>query len=61
MRNAFLKSELETNTIMIGLKSDWIFENVRALRRTLDDVDAANSDHVNFQCGGMAAFRKRAE
>jgi len=53
MRNAFLKSESDAGTIAVGLKSDWIFGNVRALRHALDDVDAANSTHVTFQCGGL--------
>ena len=53
MQNAFLNSESDAGTMAIGLKSDWIFGNVRALSRALDDIDASNSDHVTFQCGGL--------
>jgi hypothetical protein len=53
MQNAFLKSETDAGTMAVGLKSDWIFGNVRALSRALDDIDASNSDHVTFQCGGL--------
>ena len=53
MQNAFLKSESDAGTMAIGLKSDWIFGNVLALRHALDDVDAGDSEHVTFQCGGL--------
>ncbi len=53
MQNAFLKSESAAGTMAIGLKKDWIFGNVRALSQALDDVDAGDSRHVTFQCGGL--------
>ncbi len=53
MQNAFLESESAAGTMAIGLKSDWIFGNVRALRNALDGVDASGSEHVTFQCGGL--------
>ena len=53
MQNAFLKSASDSGTMAIGLRSDWVFGNVRALTHALDEIDASNSDHVTFQCGGL--------
>ncbi len=53
MSNAFLKSESDASAMAISLKKDWVFGNVRALRRALDDIDAGGADHVTFQCGGL--------
>ena len=53
MENAFLKSESGAGTISIGLQSDWVFGNVRALTHALDEIDASNSDQITFQCGGL--------
>lgn len=53
MQNAFLTSESDAGTMAVGLKSNWIFGNVRALSHALDDIDAGDSQHVTFQCGGL--------
>jgi len=53
MQNAFLETIPHADVMAIGLKKDWVFGNVRALRQALDDVDPGDSDHVTFQCGGL--------
>ncbi len=56
MGNAFLQSEPDANTMAIRLKSDWVFGNVSALTRALDDVDLGDADRVTFQCGGLKSI-----
>ena len=53
MRNAFLETKPDAGAMAISLKKDWVFGNVRALRRALDDVDPGDAGHVTFQCGGL--------
>lgn len=53
MGNAFLHSESDADAMAISLKSEWVFENVSALTRALDDVDPGDADRVTFQCGGL--------
>lgn len=53
MQNVFFDAESAADTMAISLKSDWIFGNVGALKHALDNVDAGNSTHVTFQCGGL--------
>lgn len=43
----------DAGTIAIGLKSNWVFGNVRALAQALEEIDAGSCDHVTFQCGGL--------
>ncbi len=53
MENAFLETRPDSGAMAISLKKDWVFGNVRALTHALDEIDASNSDHVTFQCGGL--------
>ena len=53
MQNAYLESESSAAEMAIGLKKDWVFDNVSALRSALDEVDAGDASHVTFQCGGL--------
>ena len=53
MQNTYLESELSATEMAIGLKKDWVFDNVSALRNALDEVDTGNASHVTFQCGGL--------
>lgn len=53
MQNAFLESNADAAEMAIGLKKDWIFDNVSALRSALDEVETGNTKHVTFQCGGL--------
>ena len=56
MRNAFFETTPDAGAIAISLKSDWVFGNVRALARALDDVDPGDADHITFQCGGLESI-----
>lgn len=56
MQNAFLESESNTAEMAIGLKKDWVFGNVSALRSALDEVDTGSASHVTFQCGGLESI-----
>lgn len=53
MQNTYLTLESKDGSSAIGLKSDWVFGNVRSLARALDDIDTGQSGHVTFQCGGL--------
>jgi phospholipid/cholesterol/gamma-HCH transport system permease protein len=53
MQNTYLESESSATEMAIGLKKDWVFDNVSALRNALDEVDTGNASHVTFQCGGL--------
>jgi phospholipid/cholesterol/gamma-HCH transport system permease protein len=53
MQNAYLESESSAAEMAISLKKDWVFDNVSALRRALDEVDTGDASHVTFQCGGL--------
>ena len=48
MHNAFLESKSSATEMAIGLKKDWVFDNVSALRNALDEVDTGNASHVTF-------------
>ena len=53
MGNAFLQTESNADAMAVSLKSEWVFGNVSALMRALDDVDPGDADRVIFQCGGL--------
>lgn len=53
MQNAYLDFESDAGEMAIGLKKDWVFDNVSVLRRALDEVDTGDANHVTFQCGGL--------
>ncbi len=56
MQNAYLDFESDAGEMAIGLKKDWVFDNVSALRRALDEVDTGDASHVTFQCGGLESI-----
>lgn len=53
MRSKFLELSSTEGTTAISLKNDWVFANANSLGQALDDLDAGDSDHVTFQCGGL--------
>lgn len=53
MPDAFLESRFGATELAIGLKLDWVFDNVSALRRALDSVDAGDVGQITFHCGGL--------
>lgn len=53
MQITFLELNSTDGTTAFSLMNDWVFANVNLLTHALDDVDAGNSDHVIFQCGGL--------
>jgi len=56
MGNAFLQSESDAGAMAISLKSEWVFGNVSALTRALNDVDPGDADRITFQCGGLESI-----
>ncbi len=50
MGNAFRQSESNADVLAISLKSEWVFGNVSALTRALDDVDPGDADRVTQHC-----------
>ena len=53
MQNAYLDLEADEATMAIGLKKDWVFDNVNALRSALEEIDTQHARHITFQCGGL--------
>lgn len=51
--NAYLTARRHERSLVVGLRGDWVLENVPELEAALDTVDIAGAEAVTFQCGGL--------
>ncbi|MEL7538050.1 MAG: MlaE family lipid ABC transporter permease subunit [Pseudomonadota bacterium] len=49
----YLTTARDDERIAIGLRGDWLFENVPTLEASLDEIDTSGSEPVVFHCGGL--------
>jgi len=56
MQNTYLESESSATEMAIGLKKDWVFDIVSALRNALDGL-AAGIGSARILCGGNVSRR----
>jgi phospholipid/cholesterol/gamma-HCH transport system permease protein len=52
----FLTVEKASDTLIISLREDWLFENISKLQTELDAVDLSGSAKVRIVCGGLKEF-----
>lgn len=53
MTAEFLTTARHDKELAIGLKGDWLFDNVPALEASLEGVDTSGDAPVVFHCGGL--------
>ena len=53
LENAYLGVEAHTDGLKVGLKNDWIFDNVSALEDATASVIPTDGKPVIFHCGGL--------
>ncbi len=51
--NAYLTARRHERSLVVGLRGDWVLDNVPELEAALDTVDIADAEAVTFQCGGL--------
>jgi phospholipid/cholesterol/gamma-HCH transport system permease protein len=56
MSNEFFETTPDAGAIAVSLKKDWVFGNVRALTRALEDADLSDAEQITFQCGGLESI-----
>ncbi|MEX2123414.1 MAG: MlaE family lipid ABC transporter permease subunit [Woeseia sp.] len=49
----YLDYRRESDTLVISLRDDWTFGNVRMLHDALQEIDGGDTPQVVFQCGGL--------
>ena len=50
MQTTFLESHITQDSTTVGLKGDWVFENVTELSEALDGVSLNEGVHVSVRC-----------
>jgi len=51
--NEYLTVNRQEDLLQIRLQNDWVFENLRRLQQTLDEIVPTNERYVFFQGGGL--------
>ena len=54
--NEFMTVERQGGLLEISLKDHWVFANLNALQRSLDDISLEGANRVRFYCGGLRDF-----
>lgn len=53
MENAYLQVEKHHDSLKVGLRNDWVFDNVSDLEEATASVVSSDGLPVIFQCGGL--------
>ncbi|MEL6300051.1 MAG: ABC transporter permease [Pseudomonadota bacterium] len=53
MATDYLTIARDADELAVGLRGDWLFDNVPSLEANLEDVDFSGNESVVFHCGGL--------